>query len=97
MKKNFIVYDLDSWEFEFFETEEEAIEACELWMKECSQEGVGEEAMTGGIGYAKIKASSRWKVTDLKSNHSEEEWCDMGYDPDWDEVGRLELKPGGIE
>lgn len=94
MKYRFIVWDDDGGDTDRFETMPEVRKWLADVIADHHSDGVGEEAMCGGIGWAEIKQVTEWEVTDKRSNYPEDEWP---YDSDWDEIGELCLVDVGGE
>ena len=93
--KNFIAYSAQTYEQEFFETHEEALE----WLKKSDLEGADEgfslEACEGGSFIAKITHRSQYVEEDNKENYCqcEDENCENEHwDYSHDSVGHIEYK-----
>jgi hypothetical protein len=94
--KNFIAYSAQTYEQEFFETHEEALE----WLKKSDLEGAEIEGFAlevsdGGSFIAKITHRSQYIEDDTKENycHCEDEDCENEHwDYSQDSVGHIEYK-----
>jgi hypothetical protein len=90
METMFCAYDLDDGEYEWFDDESDALDWVKGAISDHESEGIGEEAVDGGIGYMKVLKYTKWKVTDRKIDY-EKRGEDWPFNDEWDEVGPLEL------
>ena len=67
----YLVYDNEDQEYEMCETETEAQNLCDKWIKHSydHNDGFSQEVMNGAIGYAKIVAESHFTETDNRKNY----------------------------
>ena len=97
----YFAYDETNYDFKFFETEEEAKKAAENYLEyyaeDASSEGWPEDI---NICYGKIMAQTIKKIIEEKKDYTDEEWGDMGYSEEYDEIIDYNIEKinnGGLE
>ena len=99
MEHRYYVRDDDTGDDDVFATKAEVDKWIADTFAEHMAEGVGEEAMNGGIWWAEIRQESAWVETDNKANYKYEYEDDIPeddteseawpYDNEFDTVGKL--------
>lgn len=89
-----IAFDRNDFDVRFYDSREEARRGAEMML-----DGYRDQAPTVGwpetmdIGYGMVVASTVEHVIADKSDYSDEEWKQEGYEPDWDRTLGYELEP----
>lgn len=88
-------YDRVNGDYEIFETEAEAIEAAEKFLKyyreEATQDGWPED-LEGNVGYGEIKVHTVSNEIANKKDYTDEEWEEEGYSLDFDKIVEFDLE-----
>ena len=88
-------FDRENGDYEFFETEGEAIKKAEellsYYREEATQDG-WPETLEGNVGYGEIIAQSVGKEIANRKDHTDEEWEEEGYSLDFDKIVEFNLE-----
>lgn len=88
----YFTYNNNDGEYEFFDTEKEAITWCEEIINDIFGDEFSEEDINGQIGWGEIKQESFCDIIAKKEDFTTEEWEEKGYSSDYDFIANGILK-----